>query len=234
MCARLLAASLFRSQFRGEVWLVSSRDHQLFRTSRGGFVQIRVPNGEDESRDTWAQRGRVALELENTLAERPGCFVWILDAAGIALRNIEHLIASCNYDHLSAPEIDLFWTDGYRCSGGTGSLVASPGIWAVRGEHIPLLFHRWLKRANDCAGDVSEAEIWSAVAREIPLKKRLMEKGEVYSPEIGSVNWEAVSNAAFVTVPDWPEKEQWKFLQALYFGTYFGDETGLMLNILDP
>lgn len=47
------------------------------------------------------------------------------------------------------------------------------------------------------------------------------------------MDWEPLSNAAFVTVPDWPVDEQRKFLQALYFDTYFGDETGMLLNILE-
>ena len=67
----------------------------------------------------------------------------------------------------------------------------------------------------------------------MPWRKRVFEKSEVVAPRIGAVNSEAMSNAAFVTVQDWAEKEAWKFLQALYFGTYLGDETGMMLNIFE-
>ena len=83
------------------------------------------------------------------------------------------------------------------------------------------------------ADGASEEEVWSRVVRDLPLKKRAFERGEVVAPRMGGLDWEAVNNAAFVTVPDWPEKEAWKFLQALYFGTYLGDETGMMLNILE-
>ena len=81
--------------------------------------------------------------------------------------------------------------------------------------------------------DVSEEDVWTEVVERLPLKKRAFETGEVVAPRIGAVDWEAITNAAFVTVPDWPQDEAWKFLQALYFGTYFGDETGMMLNVLE-
>jgi hypothetical protein len=50
---------------------------------------------------------------------------------------------------------------------------------------------------------------------------------------VGAVDWRALCSAAYVSIPDWPETERWKLLQALYFGTYFGDETGMMVNVLE-
>jgi hypothetical protein len=232
LCARLQAASIFRSQFRGDVWLLSSRDHQLFRISRVGFNQVNVPPSQPDSRGYWAQRDMVASELERAIEAKPGCYVLVSDAAGIALRNLEHLISNLHHNLYDCSEIDLFWTEGCRDPDSINRLIASPGLWAVRGEHFPSLLRKWSEMA-DAQGEKTETEIWSAVVNETTLKKRRIEKGEVYAPQIGSVNWETLSNAAFVTVSEWPEKEQWKFLQALYFGSYFGDETGMMLNILD-
>lgn len=232
-CAKILAASLFRRQFEGTVWLLTSRDHQLFRVTRPDFNQFHVPLSHPDSRGYWAQRDSVGERLKSAIADSPDCYVVVSDAAGVALRGVEHLILASNKSVFNSPMIDLFWAEGCRNSDSPNHPVASPGLWAVRGEHFESLLRKWSEKAYTHGGEKSETEIWSEVVGESPLKKRRFEKGEVYAPRINTVDWEAVSNAAFVTVPDWPEKEQWKFLQALYFGTYFGDETGMMLNILD-
>jgi hypothetical protein len=75
--------------------------------------------------------------------------------------------------------------------------------------------------------------LWSRFVESLDLRKKRFETGEVIAPRMGSMDWAGASNAAVVTVPDWPDEEKRKFLQALYFGTYLGDETGMMLNVLE-
>jgi hypothetical protein len=42
---------------------------------------------------------------------------------------------------------------------------------------------------------------------ELPFQKQAFEKVELVAPRVGEVSWEAMNSAAFVTVPDWEEKE---------------------------
>lgn len=162
---------------------------------------------------------------------------WVIlpDSSGLALRNIDHLIPADSQAAHAPAEVDFYWTKVVDRNVGGGEVSASPGLWAVRGEDLPLVLERWKSAWSEMGegAKLDEAAVWSRVVRELPLRKKPFEKGEVYAPQIGAVDWEAVSHAAFVTVPGWPQDEQRKFLQALYFGTYFGDETGLMLNILE-
>ena len=110
--------------------------------------------------------------------------------------------------------------------------MASPGFWAVRAEHLEMVLQRW-EAAREEDWGVSQEEVWARVLEELPLTKRPFEKGEVVAPRMNEFDWEGAANAAFVTAAGWPKKEAQRFLQSLYFGTYLGDETGMILNILE-
>ena len=79
LSARILAASLFRSQFGGDVCLLSSRDHQLFRVVRAGFSQVHVPQSQPDSIDYWAQRESLGKVLKSVITERPGSYILVSD-----------------------------------------------------------------------------------------------------------------------------------------------------------
>ena len=235
LCARLQAASHFRSRFGGDVWLLTSLSRHLFQLRRAGYHQILVPDAAPRPWGCWAQREQVAEELRKVIEAKRGCYVIVADAAGVALRNLEHLIPRDSSGVFSTSAADLYWTDvcGDLVSSGTPR-SASPGLWAVKGEHFESVLQSWCEQGIASRGRISEVCIWSKVIHNSPLSKSPFEKGEIYAPTMEEIDWNLLGVSAFVTVPDWPEKEQWKFLQTLYFGTYFGDETGLMLNILDP
>jgi hypothetical protein len=235
---KILVSSLSRSLFNGSIHIFRNYETPLFKAERRQINEVFLSTSQMEM-----PRMKIGIESREFLLghckylnPEPRQWVIIPDAAGLALRNIDHLIpADSNVADASAVA-DFYWTKIEKRNEDRGEVPASVGMWAVRGEHLSMVLERWQSVRRDLpAGEsIDEAAVWSQLVRDLPLRKKSFEKGEVYAPRIGAVDWEAVSNAAFVTVPDWPEKEQWKFLQALYFGTYFGDETGLMLNILDP
>jgi hypothetical protein len=154
--------------------------------------------------------------------------------AGICLRNIDHLFPVADCYGGGSLEIDMLWTNSPSGGDQSGSEPSGFGLIAFRRKHLALVIDRLVDAGHDTSrSDEKESTLMTALSS-LPLQKRPFERGEVYSPRIGEVDWKLLSNAAFVSIPDWPEEEQWKLLHALYFGTYFGDETGLMLNILDP
>jgi hypothetical protein len=228
---KALVSSLGRSLFSGGIIVFKNDEHPLFRFERKQVDEVTVappePSGPHLNyRDV---NREFLFQLSTCVKAERRQWVFVSAAQSVAIRNIDHLVPPDLEGPFAPPECDFYWT-----ALTTGKDQASPGLWAVRGEHLSLVLERW-KEAWAAVGDEkpTETEIWSQVVRDLPLRKKRFEKGEVVAPGIGAVDWEAVSNAAFVTVPDWPEKEAWKFLQALYFGTYLGDETGMMLNILE-
>jgi len=239
--AKILATSLSRSLFSGSLHIFRNHEMSLFKVDRRQMEEVFVPAALREKTNVDSRRNsrEFLFELRKQVQPEPRQWVIISDAAGIALRNIDHLIpadSKAAQIRLSPTDVDFYWTKTMRRNKSDGEVSASLGLWAVRGEHLSQVLERW-KCAWSGPGkdaELDEATVWSEVVRNLPLRKKPFEKGEVYAPEIGSVDWEAVSNAAFVTVPGWPQDEQRKFLQAMYFGTYFGDESGLMVNILDP
>lgn len=229
-------SSLLRSLFGGDLEVYSNSNRPLFKIERRivkeVFVNLTIP--DDSSAPTRQETHSFISILADSPSLRENQWVVVADAAGLALRNIDHLIPKYSSDSHSPREIDLYWTRFHGGSQKFGVEAASPGLWAVRAEHLPLVIDRLEKTLNTEHEAKGTEEIWTKVVKDLPLRKRPFETGEVYAPPIGAVDWEVLSSAAFVTVPGWPRIEQLRFLQALYFGTYFGDDTGLMLNILDP
>ena len=234
---KILVSSLSRSLFSGSIHVFRNHERSLFKVERRQIEEVfeskarreqPAPNERSESREFF-------LGLGKQVKPEPRQWVIFADAAGLALRNIDHLIPADSKAAHAPAEVDFHWTKVVNRNHGGREVSASPGLWAVRGEYLPMVLERWKSAWSELGEDakLDEAAVWSRVVRDLPLRKKPFEKGEVYAPQIGSVDWEAVSHAAFVTVADWPEDEQRKFLQALYFGTYFGDETGIMLNILE-
>jgi hypothetical protein len=223
-------SSMQRSLFSGRIAVFRNRQTPMFKVERRALDEVFAQPAEKEECNVthWELTIKFLSGLCSYVKPEPRQWLIVADARSVALRNTDHLIPPDMAGSYGPPEVDLYWAAGGRDE-------VTPGLWAVRSEHLPAVLTRWEKAWSLArnGGTLNEIEVWTRVVRELPLRKRAFEKGEVVAPRIGAVDWEAVSNAAFVTVPDWPEKEAWKFLQALYFGTYLGDETGMMLNILE-
>jgi hypothetical protein len=229
---KILTSSLTRSLFTGRIAIFSNNEASLFRVERRQVEEITVPHsfpdqGEEVQR---RENRRFVFSLGRYIAPKPRQWVLVADAGTIAIRNIDHLLPPDLPGPHAPPEVDFYWAPM-----SNGKNQVSTGLWAVRGEHFPLVLERWKRvwEEGQHEDGLSEVHAWTRVVEALPLRKRRFERGEVVAPEMGAVDWETVTNAALVTVPDWPEKEAWRFLQALYFGTYLGDETGMMLNILE-
>ena len=232
---KCFVSSLLRSLFSGQIGVLRNQELPLFRVERSAVTEVFLPAALTERSGPAKRRAsrEFLFGMGDQLKPEPRQWVIVADAASLALRNLDHLIPPDVPGPHAPPEVDFYWARAGKDE--ISNQTATPGLWAVRGEHLLLVLGRWKEVWSGAqeADGASEEEVWSRVVRDLPLKKRAFERGEVVAPRMGGLDWEAVNNAAFVTVPDWPEKEAWKFLQALYFGTYLGDETGMMLNILE-
>ena len=81
--------------------------------------------------------------------------------------------------------------------------------------------------------EAPESFIWEQVVRNLKVRKKQFEGGEVLCPNPDSVDWARIPEAAVITVPDWPVPLQQHFLRSIYWETYFGDPRGTLLQILD-
>jgi hypothetical protein len=229
---RVVVSSQLRSLFTGEIIVFRTSDMPLYKVARTQLTEIPVIGKRG------AERCRVSQEFLFNLCThiKPEPRQWVIVAvpAGIALRNIDHLIPPDLPGPYAPPEVDFFWARVHEDGNGPRD-EAGPGLWAVRGEFLPVVLERWKEawEAEPAAGEEDERRIWSDVVRSLPIRKRAFERGEVICPAVGAVDWRALCSAAYVSIPDWPETERWKFMQALYFSTYFGDETGMMVNVLE-
>jgi hypothetical protein len=221
---KAFASSLTRSLFTGKIMVLSpALSDPLFRIERAN-VSEKLFSGSTQG---------VMGDLLRAIAthQEIDCNEWLImvSAPGIALRNIDHLIPSNIESFNPASSVDLYWLAAVG-----DSREISSHFWAVRAKHLPMLLERWESMwSSKDENHYNESLMWSEMIKSLPLKKKPFEKGEIYCPEVGAVDWDAITKAAIIMVPNWPEKMQWSFLQSLYFGTYFGDETGLMLNLLD-
>lgn len=224
-----------RSLFSGKQFIFHGSEFSLFKVERAQLNEVGIVSPDPRSGAAGASQWRREV-LVSTLGDiRPEPRQWVIvaDAASLALRNMDHLLPEDLPGPFVPPTADFYWARAGRDE--AANRLASPGIWAVRGEHFPMVLERWMAAGNESRDGrrLSEEEIWTEVVQGLPLRKKTFEKGEVVAPRIGAVDWEAITNAAFVTVPGWPEKEAQKFLQGLYFGAYLGDESGVILNLLE-
>ncbi len=229
---KILVSSLQRSLSAGHFMAYRNQETPLFRIDRKHFDEIPVNKAFPE-KDLLTRRQRTReylFRLGDLISPAAGQWLMIADSGGVALRNIDHLLPIETGMDGPARSVDFYWTR----IGERGN-EASTGLWAVRGDKFRLVLDAW-RRAYSRGGIHSledDARIWSEVVQSLPIKKRSFEAGEVLAPSPNGLNWSAVSKAAFVTVPDWQPGEQQMFLQALYFSVYLGDESGLMLDLID-
>jgi|694.fasta_scaffold70848_4 hypothetical protein len=231
LTAKIVLSSLVRSHVSGKISVGSDPREAVFRVLREGVVEQGLAGNSDAS-----SRWKYWFEMLSKICLDANQWAVFVDSAGMALRNIDHLFLAAIEGPYPPPTVDFLWARVHDDPRSGPRDLAAPGFWAVRGEHAEMVLGR-LKAAWEAepgATEADETQIWSQVVRDLPLRKRAFERGEVLCPPVGSVDWKALCSAAFVTVPHWPEPERWKFLQSLYFGTYFGDETGLLVNLFDP
>jgi hypothetical protein len=229
-----LGSSLMRSLFSGGITIFKNYQTPLFKIERRNVdeevISLPVVGKSEEA----VRNAATTFIFQMAKHLKPGGRRWVIicNPASIALRNIDHLLPSEASQPFGPSSVDLYWT---KITGGPdkgGRALASPGVWAVRFEHLELVLQRWEAVRTELS-ESSEEEVWTRTLEDLPLTKKPFEKGEVVAPRMKGFDWEEASNAALVTLSGWPQVETRKFLQSLYFGNYLGDETGMILDILE-
>lgn len=227
-----LVSSLLRSLYSGRIVVIRQSGDPLYKVERTAVEELWISRAKiDKVSNSLATTSKFHFNLSLVCDVEAELRQWVIVANSecVVLRNPDHLIPPDAITSYGANDIDFYWSEtDVNC-------VAAPGFWAVRKEHFKLVLDSWHRAWSEALdeGVPRENEIWNKVVRCLPLRKRRFEKGEVVAPSLNAVDWEAVSNACLVTLSDWPEEEAGKFLQALFFGRYLGDESGMLLRIMD-
>ena len=239
--AKSLASSVNRNHFPN-VTVVRNSEVPLFRLQRKGIEEVPVDFSFEGRVDRNMMELRLLSGMGDFMEESPPRWIVVADPAGMALRGIGHLFPPA----CGMRETDFLWCEASAVhdgnhrddrlaapAGWTGNHAASRGLWAVRAEHWGTVLATCRALMEGMPRRISASALWTRVVHELPLRKRCFERGEVLAPQPDAVNWEQVLRAAYVTVPDWPPEAQRRFLQALYFSTYYGDAGGAFMNILE-
>jgi hypothetical protein len=247
---KILCSSITRAIADASITCWKNSLDPIFRLERAKLNEVFTDHKCSDSLYSFTE-----LHLsEFSCAERES--IILMKPAGLFLRNPDHLWPEQTMGEFPSLQYDLLWMEDRkeRLRGSSYSVllteeelssyghrfVASPGLVACKGSCLDRLFEVWrevLEQGADLDESIREKAVWNKVLVLLAaeMKQKPFERGEVIPLREGEVDWDEVRNACIVSVSDWKdEKAKEHFLRCLYFGHFFGDESGLMLNILDP
>jgi hypothetical protein len=238
---RIFDAAVRRSNFNGNHLILRNEgEPPLFGVCRG------------DTREIWTNEsnGFLGSSCYQDLIESSEWFLFC-HAGSLCLRGLDHLLTD-NADILWAEESGDFQTDeaatGYLSDSelfGAQSRglrkpsrkAANVNVFAIRGKFLLVILHKWKaimesEPARPTTNRLKSA--WNRLLIDSELRVNRFEPGEVAFPAQPGVTYPDWMNAALINVSEWPPEVQSKFLQAHYYGTILGDETGWFSKLLDP
>ena len=245
-----LASSFLRNLTTAELCCWKNDPQPLFRVERKGMREIVTDQKMSDHLDSFIELDLTQLECDANDT------IILMNPSALCLRNPDHLWPEQIQGEFSSTQPDLLWMEDRkeRLRGSPFAalltqeelanyghrFVASTGMVACRGSCLDRLFAVWkdiLESNTSLDESIREKAVWNKVLVSLAneIKQKPFERGEVIPVREREIDWDEVRNACIVSVSDWKdEKAKDYFLRCLYFGHFFGDESGLMLNILDP
>ena len=243
--AKLLASSLLRTDFDGDIVIFRNTEDPVFRIPKQGVREVFIPSNYSSGRalahEAWCWKYLVRHHFPVDVRKYDK--VVFLDADSLALRNIDHLLDT-GHDLLYAPERGLsitkpqfscFFTDEQtqRLSGwGVNS-----GTIAVSSSKYHEVMERWEEidrseppRPRHCSDQGS----WNYLLKNSGYSKRSFERGELMFPMYIDTRYGTYSNAALVHCLGGTSIEKIKFMFGLFASTFYCDPTGFVIDLIDP
>ena len=243
MLSKMLASSLLRTWFTGDIVIFRNSAEPLFPVARAGLEEVQIDTkdfaGVADQENAWRYKFRVRHLLDVRGYDK----VIFLDADCLALRNVDHLFEG-DWDigwypepgrSVTLPQFHCFLTDAemQRLQSRQG---ANSGTLAVRAEHYHAVMEEWeridlgpTERTRECSDQAS----WNRLLLDTKLKKHRFERGEVLFPLFLHPSYHEWKNAALVHGIGGTTREKMRFLWGLYMQTFFYDDAGTMLNMLE-
>jgi len=250
MLAKMLASSLVRTGFLGDVLVFRNSSAPLFLVERKGveevFIETKEIHGAEGAEHSWCWKYKVRHHVTEWMEINGGVDRWnkvmFIDADCLALRNIDHLLEG-DWDiafqtekgrAISEPQYSMFMTDE-ECQVHSRDGVNS-GTLAVSAEHYLEVMGRWEQidqgpavRRPFCRDQGS----WNRLLVETEMRTRLFDDREIQFPVSFDPQFKDYKEAAIVHNLGVDTVDKIRFTFGLYMGTFFCDPSALFFNFLE-
>jgi hypothetical protein len=251
--AKMLASSLLRTGFGGDILIFRNSEAPLFLVGRQGleevFIETPPVRGMKGAEFAWCWKYRVRDHVLAWMDDRGGIGAWdkvlFLDADSLALRNIDHLLEG-DWDLGFHPErgrdigiqqFSCFLTDE-ECARWKRD-GANSGTLAVAARHYDKVMRHWeridtgpTERASFCRDQGS----WNRVlieSGEAGLRTQAFPEGEVAFPLFLQPRFQDYQKAALVHTVGGDTMEKIRFTFGLWMGIFLCDPSALYFNFVE-
>ena len=250
--AKMLASSLLRTGFGGDVLVFRNSEVPLFLVERKGLEEVFIEtpdiHGLEGAEYSWCWKYRVRDLVVGWMERNGGVGAWdkvmFLDADSLALRNIDHLLEG-DWDiayhverglSINRPQFNALLSEA-ECAAHDRDGVNS-GTLAVAAGHYAEVMGHWQRidqgpvaegRGRHCSDQGS----WNRLLIETGLLTQAFARGEVQFPLYQQPNFNHYKNAALVHVLGADTVDKIRFTFGLYMNTFFCDPSALFFNFLE-
>jgi len=240
--AKMLASSLLKTYFSGDILIFRNTEAPLFLVERKGLEEIYIEteplHGTLAAQHSWTWKYRVAELIDPSGYDK----VLFVDCDSLALRNIDYLLEG-NWDiaykpetglPISSPQFNCFLTaeemDSLWCDG------VNSGTIAVRGSKFHEVMREWERidtseppRPRVCSDQAS----WNRLILDTPLKIRTFPLNSVLFPMYLNPHFPEYSQAALVHNLGGNIVEKIHFTFGLYMQNFYCDPSAMFLQFLE-
>ena len=254
--AKMLAGSVVRNFWPGEVLVLVNAPYPIFQVPRAGLREEYIETPEMSAAELAALAQAAKAEAGTIFKGTDYEWVMFADADCLCLRGLEHLLRE-------RPEADILyqpvpgrgaWEVEYAAylteeeTGprelGTKGLPASrcgitAGVWAVRGDIYTAVMQEWGRiQLTDPLrpGGRREQGAWNKLIRDAAQhgwRAKAFEPREIAHPLVESGGWKLYRDAALLHATGGTEAERQEFLFGHYLQRYFYDPALTLLNVLE-
>ncbi len=251
--AKMLAGSLVRNYFGGEVKVFRNSAGPLFLVFREGLEEVVVDTPAlkgaqlaDHAR-RWVPKVREMFNAED--------YEWVLwlDADCLVLRDLDHLFRTdadvlVVRDAAASPgderyagflTVEELEKEAQRPSGRMPNVSVYPAAtwaWAVRGEHFAALMAEWERVMGLSPSRPTsrvDASAWNRVLRDCGLRVKPFEDGEMRCPLTHDPDWKTYRDAAVLHCTGASQADRIQFMFGAYMARFYGDPGITFLNLIE-
>lgn len=251
--AKLLAASLTRSQFFGDILIFHNSVAPIFFVERKGVEEISVnplipQNMEHLAQEAWTWKYRVRDYIDADKYDK----IFFLDADCLALRNLDHLLEG-DWDiaykreqgiRIQRPQFSCYLSPEematLRCDG------VNSGTIGIRGAVYQDVMREWerIEKTEPYSSRFcSDQASWNRLLLDFTHRTsqrnerrwlaKPFEAHEIQFPMHLDKDFRKYRDAAVLHFLGGTTFEKMQLMFAIYMGTYFHDDAGTLLNVTD-
>lgn len=240
--AKMLASSLLKTYFSGDIIIFRNSPAPIFLVERKGLEEIFVETppqwGKVAVTEAWCWKYRVAQMIDAQKYDR----ILFLDCDSLALRNIDHLLEG-DWDIAYQPEPGILITGGqFNCFLTDDEMSTlwcdgvNSGTIAVRGELYQEVMQHWRAidesealRTDHCRDQAS----WNRLLLDTPHKIRPFPANEIMFPMYLDPVFPKYNKASLTHNLGGNIVEKVHFTFGLYMQAFYCDPTALFLQFME-